>query len=98
MSSFEQFIAELDAEAEADGPAALAGAAAASLEAAVSMRLGLRRVELGLTQEQVAEMTGIDVSELKDIEAGAIDLSVGLLGALCRVLELDVQLVSATAN
>jgi transcriptional regulator with XRE-family HTH domain len=56
----------------------------------IAARLRQRRIMLGLTQQQVAEMVGITYQQAHKYETGANRISVGRLHALARALEVDV--------
>jgi transcriptional regulator with XRE-family HTH domain len=53
-------------------------------------RLRERRIALGLTQQQVAELVGISHQQSRKYEAGANRISVGRLVALARALGVEV--------
>lgn len=53
-----------------------------------------RRKELGLTQEELAEQTGLPRPTISKIESGNRNIRVENLIKLTRALKLDIQLVS----
>ena len=56
----------------------------------IGARLRARRIVLGLTQQQVAELAGITYQQAHKYETGANRLSAGRLHQLARALEIDV--------
>lgn len=93
-TSFEDFIKELEAEAEAEGPEAVAELEAFRLHFSLARQLAARRLERRLTQKQLAAMSGIDQAEISRIERGQANPTTSTLGALARALDVDVQLVA----
>ena len=91
--TFEDFFSELVAEAEAEGPAAVAELEALRLHYALARQLIERRHEKHLTQKQLAELSGIDQAEISRIERGQANPTTATLSALTRALGVDVQLV-----
>ncbi len=93
-TSFEDFNRELEAEAEAEGPEAVAELEAFRLHFSLARQLMARRRERNLTQKQLAELSGIDQAEISRIERGQANPTTATLGALTRALAVDVQLVA----
>lgn len=91
-TSFDDFITELETEAAAEGPEAVAELEALRLHLSLA-RTALRR-ERHLTQKQLAELSGIDQAEISRIERGQANPTTATLGALTRALAADVQLVA----
>jgi transcriptional regulator with XRE-family HTH domain len=52
-----------------------------------------RREELGVTQEHLAELAGVGVRTLKEIESGRGNPTVETLGKLAEILGMDLHLV-----
>lgn len=94
-TSFDDFIEELDAEARAEGPQAVAELEAFRLHFSLARQLAERRREQNLTQKQLAERSGIDQAEISRIERGQANPTTSTLGALTRALRADVRLVPA---
>lgn len=92
-TSFEDFIKELEAEAEAEGPEAVAELEAFRLHFSLARQLGDRRRERHLTQKELAQLSGIDQAEISRIERGQANPTATTLGALTRALEVEVRLV-----
>lgn len=95
MASFDDFMAELEAEARAEGPDAVAELEAFRLHFSLARQLAAQRRALHLTQKQLAEMTGIDQAEISRIERGQGNPTTATLGTLTRALGVDVRLVPA---
>lgn len=95
VGTFDDFVAELEAQALADGPAAVAELEAFRLHFSLARQLAARRRALELTQKQLAEMTGIDQAEISRIERGQANPTTATLGTLTRALKVDVRLVPA---
>lgn len=93
-AAFQDFIKELEAEAEAEGPAAVAELEAFRLRFSLARQLAERRREQHLTQKRLADLSGIDQAEISRIERGHANPTTATLGALTRVLAVDVQLVA----
>lgn len=91
--TFDDFFSELVAEAEAEGPTAVAELEALRLHYALARQLIERRHEMHLTQKQLAELSGIDQAEISRIERGQANPTTATLSALTRALAVDVQLV-----
>jgi XRE family transcriptional regulator, regulator of sulfur utilization len=94
MTTFEDFINELEAEAEAEGPEAVAELEVFRLHFSLARQLAELRRERHLTQKQLAELSGIDQAEISRIERGQANPTTATLGALTRALAVDVQLVA----
>jgi transcriptional regulator with XRE-family HTH domain len=59
------------------------------LQKAFGDRVRQRRVELGLSQERLAESAGIDRSYIGSVEGGRRNISLNNLARLARALDLD---------
>jgi ribosome-binding protein aMBF1 (putative translation factor) len=96
MATFDEFTAELEAEARAQGPEAVAELEAFRLHFSLARQLAEQRRANHLTQKQLAEITGIDQSEISRIERGQANPTTATLGTLTRALGVDVRLVPTT--
>src|SRR4051812_8709759 len=85
-TSFDDFFDELVAEAEAEGPAAVAELEALQLHYSLARQLIGRQHEQGLTQKQLAELSGIDQAEISRIERGQANPTTATLSALTKAL------------
>jgi len=97
MTTFDEFIAELEAEALAQGPEAVAELDAFRLHFSLARQLGAQRRAQHLTQKQLAAMTGLDQAEISRIERGQANPTTATLGVLTRALGVDVKLVPASS-
>ena len=93
MTTFEDFINEIEAEARAQGPEAVAELEAFRLHFSLARQLAAQRRAQHLTQKQLAERSGIDQAEITRIERGQANPTTATLGALMGALGLDVQLI-----
>ena len=93
-TSFNEFMAEVEAEARAEGPQAVAELEALRLHYSIARQLAERRRERHLTQKQLAELSGIDQAEISRIERAQANPTTATLGALARALQVDVRLVA----
>ena len=59
--------------------------------AAIGERVRIRRKSLHLTQEKLAELTGISVAFVGHIERGTRKLSVETLYDLCKALDVSAD-------
>ena len=62
----------------------------ASIEREIGERLRRRRVELGLTQEQLGQVIGVSYQQIQKFERGANRISAARLLLLAERLEIDV--------
>jgi len=93
VTTFKDFMAEVEAEADAEGPEAVAELEALHLHFSLARQLAAQRRALHLTQKQLADRTGIDQAEISRIERGQANPTTSTLGTLTRALGLDVRLV-----
>jgi transcriptional regulator with XRE-family HTH domain len=91
--TFDEFMSEVEAEARAEGPEAVAEAEALRNHFRLAAQLLHRRRELRLTQEQLADRVGIHQSEISDIERGAASPGYRTLTRLADGLDADFVLV-----
>jgi DNA-binding XRE family transcriptional regulator len=93
-TSFDEFIAGLHAEAAAEGRDAVDELDAFRLRFSLSHQFAALRKKRGLTQSQLAALSGVHPSEISRIECGQADPTVSVLGAVARALRADVRLVA----
>ncbi len=96
-TTFDDFMAEVEAEAQAEGPEAVAELEAFRLHFSLARQLAAQRRAQHLTQKQLAERSGIDQAEISRIERGQANPTTATLGALTGALSLDIQLVPSKA-
>ena len=61
----------------------------------IGERLRERRKFLGMTQEQVADATNVNVSHISNIEHNKVKISLSLLINICQVLDTTVDYILA---
>ena len=57
---------------------------------AIGTRIRIRREELGLTQQDLADMLGINRNTLSRYENGEIEMKIGMLFLIAEVLQTTV--------
>lgn len=85
-SKFSEFLEEIEAEARAEGPAAVAELAAFDERYRLAHQLMTRRRELGMTQAHLASLTGIGQADISRIESGRANPTLGTLSAIAHSL------------
>lgn len=93
MSTFDDFIQELEAEAEAEGPEAVGQLEQLRHCFQLGGELALRRNEAGWTQRRLAEATWIDQSEISRIERGVGNPTEDTLALMAKALGMRLSLV-----
>jgi len=92
-TSYAEFMRELETEAAAEGPEAVAQLEAFRLHYSLARQLAERRRDRHLTQKQLAELSGIDQPEISRVERGQSNPTTATLSALARALAVDIRLV-----
>lgn len=94
LTSFDDFYAEVVAEAEAEGPEAVAQLRMFEDRYRLASDLiGLRRAH-AMTQQQLAAASGIRQSEISRIEGGAGNPTLKTIGALAHALGAEIHLTA----
>jgi transcriptional regulator with XRE-family HTH domain len=93
MTTFEEFYAQVVAEAEAEGPEAVADLRLEDRHRLASDLIGHRQ-ELHMTQQQLAAASGIRQSEISRIESGNGNPTLKTIGALARALGAELRIAS----
>lgn len=86
MNDFEQLMRDIENEAKAEGPAAVAELAALDTRFALTSQLLQLRKQMGVTQKQLASASGINQAEISRIERGETNPTVLTLARLLRPL------------
>jgi DNA-binding XRE family transcriptional regulator len=94
MTTFEEVYARVVAEAEAEGPQAVAELRILEDRYRLASDLIGRRRALHMTQEQLAAASGIRQSEISRIEGGNGNPTLKTIGALARALGAEVRLTA----
>ncbi|MBI3973315.1 MAG: helix-turn-helix transcriptional regulator [Chloroflexi bacterium] len=92
-TKFSEFLEEIEAEARAEGPDALAELAAFDERYRLAHELMVRRREAGLTQAQLAKLTGVGQADISRIERGRANPTVSTLAAVAHALGYGLALV-----
>lgn len=58
----------------------------------IGQRIAKIRKERGITQEQLAEMSGIDRTNVNKIERGRYNVSIDILQKICDVLVVNIDI------
>jgi DNA-binding Xre family transcriptional regulator len=94
MSRWDDFVREVDEEAAAEGPQAVAELQAFHAYFRLARRFAERRRELHLTQAELAQRSGIAQSEISRFESGRANPTFLTLSRLCEALDCEVALVA----
>ena len=86
MDDFDQLMRDIDAEAQAEGPVAVAELAGFDTRFALASELMQLRKRLNITQKQLAEASGINQAEISRIERGDHNPTLLTVGRLLRPL------------
>lgn len=95
MTTYEEFHAQVVAEAEAEGPEAVAQLRIFEDRYRLASDLiGLRRAR-SMTQQQLAAASGIRQSEISRIESGSGNPTLKTIGALAHALGAEIRLTAS---
>ena len=92
MTTFEEFHAEVLAEAEAEGPEAVEQLQMLEDRYRLASDLIGLRLAMNKTQQQLAAASGIRQSEISRIESGNGNPTLKTIGALARALGAELRL------
>jgi len=95
MTTFEETYARVVAEAEAEGPTAVAQLRLLEDRYRLASDLIGRRQTLHMTQQQLAAASGIRQSEISRIEGGNGNPTLKTIGALARALGAELRIASS---
>jgi len=87
----------VEERSRAEGPAAEAELAALRAQARIARIVSERRLDRGLTQQELATLSGIPQSEISKIENARANPTVATLAALARPLGLELTAREAIA-
>ena len=82
MNDFEQLMHDIEAEAQAEGPAAVAELAGFDTRVALASELMQLRKQLNVTQKQLAAASGINQADISRIERGELNPTLLTVGRL----------------
>lgn len=94
MTTFDETYARVVAEAEAEGPEAVAELRLLEDRYRLASDLISRRRSLHMTQQQLADASGIRQSEISRIEGGNGNPTLKTLGALAHALGAKLRLTA----
>ncbi len=94
MTTYEEFHAQVVAEAEAEGPEAVAELRVLEDRYRLASDLIGRRRALHMTQQQLAAASGIRQSEISRVESGNGNPTLKTIGALARALGAELRITS----
>jgi ribosome-binding protein aMBF1 (putative translation factor) len=97
MTDFEDLLHQIEAEAEAEGPAGLAHCDELRDRFDLVAQIIDRRRELHLTQQQVAAASGLHQSVVSRIEQGVANPTARTLAVLARALNAKLTLTGRQA-
>lgn len=58
----------------------------------IGRQLAELRKSAGMTQEQLSELSGLNRANISKIESGKYNVSIDILGKLCEVLGVEIEL------
>jgi predicted transcriptional regulator len=91
--TFEEFWQELEDKAKAKGPKALAEFERIGHRFRIGGELSVLRTRLGMSQTQLATITGIDQAEISRIERGVSNATEDTLARLAKALDAELVIV-----
>lgn len=98
MTDFNDLLRQIEQEADAEGPGGRAHLDALRDRLDLAQQLIDRRLELHMTQAQVAAASGLDQSVVSRVEQGLGNPTARTLALLARVLDASLALVSRKAG
>lgn len=91
--AFADLMREIEAEARAEGPEAIAELELMRHRYAIGGQLLVLRMKHHWTQDQLALESGVPQSEISKIERGVHNATEDTLAALARALDVELRLV-----
>jgi XRE family transcriptional regulator, regulator of sulfur utilization len=92
-TKFRDFLTEIEDEARAEGPAAVAELAAFDQRYRLAHELMAHRRQKGITQTRLAKLSGIGQADISRIESGRANPTISTLATLARALGFGIALV-----
>jgi DNA-binding XRE family transcriptional regulator len=93
MADFDQLLQDIDAEAHAEGPAAVAQLRAFEVQFTLAADLIALRKARGLSQKQLARESGVQQADISKIERGLVNPTIGTIEKLARPLCAQVRML-----
>jgi len=94
MNDFEKLIQDIETEARAEGPAAVAELRAFDARFTLAAELLGARKAAHVSQRQLAELTGVQQAEISKIERGEISPRLSTVDRLLRPLGRKLAVIS----
>jgi predicted XRE-type DNA-binding protein len=91
--TFNELWRHIQAEAKAEGPAAVAELRRTQHRYRLGAEFSLLRKETGISQDELAKRTGIDQAEISRIERGASNATEDTLARIAQELDAEIALV-----
>jgi DNA-binding XRE family transcriptional regulator len=91
MSDFDNLMLQIEEEAAARGPEGVAELNELRARFQLARELRAARKDAGLTQQRLAEETGIGQAEISKIENGDANATIATLAQLGTTLQLDLH-------
>ena len=98
MTDFDDLLRQIEQEADAEGPGGRAHLDALRDRFDLAQQFIDRRLELHMTQAQVAAASGLDQSVVSRVEQGLGNPTARTLAVLARALDASLALVSRKAG
>jgi DNA-binding XRE family transcriptional regulator len=98
MTDFDDLLRQIEQEADAEGPGGRAHLDALRDRFHLAQQIIDRRLELHMTQAQVAAASGLDQSVVSRVEQGLGNPTARTLALLARALDASLALVSHKAG
>jgi len=98
MTEFDDLLRQIEQEADAEGPGGRAHLDALRDRLDLAQQLIDRRLELHMTQAQVAAASGLDQSVVSRVEQGLGNPTARTLALLARALDASLALVGRKAG
>lgn len=92
-TTFDELWDEIEAEARAEGPEAVAELARTSHRFRVGAEIAVLRKQRGLTQQQLSDITGLDQAEISKIERGTSNATQDTLARVAAALGAELAVV-----
>lgn len=93
MTDLDQLLKDIDAEARAEGPAAVAQLRTFEVQFTLAADLIALRKARGLSQKQLASESGIQQADISKIERGLVNPTIGTIEKLARPLCAQVRML-----
>src|SRR5262245_61326365 len=88
---FEDFMREVEAEAQAEGPEAVAELEALHAHFRLARQIAEARRAQKLTQQQVARLCGIDQADISNLERGVANPTLNTLSAVLGAVGMQLE-------